>query len=72
MQVNDMRKKYKTLFELIKIGEVFYWHGDFWIRTELCKAGDVLCNTVNVADGSFAFFENSVFVEKLNAELTIH
>lgn len=71
MQVNDTRKKYNTLFELIKIGEVFYWHGDFWIRTKLCMASDVLCNTVNIADGSFASFENSDFVEKLNAEITI-
>ena len=71
MQVNDTRKKNNTLFELIGIGEVFSWEGEFYMRTRLCKSNDVLCNTVNIADGGFASFQNSDLVEKLDAELTI-
>lgn len=71
MQVNDARKKNNTLFELIQIGEVFSWGGEFWMRAQHCKVNDTLCNAVNIADGTFACFENSVFVEKLDTELTI-
>ena len=71
MQVNDVRVKNNTPFEFIGIGEVFSWKGELYMRTRLCKSSDVLCNTVSVVDGGFAFFENSDCVEKLNAEITI-
>lgn len=29
MQIKDSRKKYNTSFELIGIGEVFSWEGEF-------------------------------------------
>lgn len=72
MQVNDTRRKSNTVFELVKVGEVFSWEGELYMRTKLCMSKNILCNTVNIADGSFAFFENSDFVEKLDVELTIH
>lgn len=71
MQVNDKRLKDNTTFESVGIGEVFSWGGELYMRTRLCKSNDVLCNTVNVVDGGFAFFENSDCVEKLDAELII-
>lgn len=70
MQVNDTRKDIP--FELVEVGEVFSWDGKIWMRTRLCRVGDILCNAVNIADGILAVFEDSDFVEKLNAELTIH
>lgn len=72
MQVNDTRRKNNTLFELVGIGEVFSWEGELYLRTKLCMSKNSLCNTVNIADGSFASFENSDLVEKLDVELTIH
>lgn len=71
MRINDTRKKNNTSFELVKIGEAFSWEGALYMRTRLCKSSDILCNAVNIEDGGFAFFENSDFVEKLDAELTI-
>lgn len=71
MQIKDSRKKYNTSFELIGIGEVFSWEGEFWMRTRHCKVNDTLCNVVNIADGTFTCFENFDRVEKLDTELTI-
>jgi hypothetical protein len=72
MQVNDTRRKNNMLFELVGIGEAFSWEGALYMRTRLCKSNDILCNAVNIGDGSFASFENSDLVEKLDVELTIH
>lgn len=72
MQVNDTRKKNNTLFERVGIGEAFSWEGELYMRTILCKSNDILCNAVNIEDGSFASFENFDLVEKLDVELTIH
>ena len=71
MQVSDKRVKNNTTFESVGIGEVFSWGGELYMRTRLCKSSDVLCNTVSVVYGEFAFFENSDCVEKLDAELII-
>lgn len=71
MQVNDTRKKNNTLFELVEIGEVFSWESTLYMRTRLCTLNDLFCNAVNIEDGSFASFENSDLVEKLDVELTI-
>lgn len=71
MQVNDTRRKSNMVFELVKVGEVFSWEGELYMRTKLCMSKNSLCNTVNIVDGSFASFENSDFVEKLDVELTI-
>lgn len=71
MQFNDMRKKSNIAFELVERGEVFCWAGKLWMRTGLCKVGDNLCNTVNIADGMLVYFENSDCVEKLDTELII-
>nr|DAO61347.1 MAG TPA: hypothetical protein [Caudoviricetes sp.] len=60
------------VFELVKVGEIFSWEGELYMRTKLCKSNNILCNTVNIEDGSFASFENSELVEKLDVELTIH
>lgn len=72
MQVSDKRVKNNTTFESVGIGEVFSWEGELYMRTKFCMSKNILCNTVNIADGSFASFENSDFVEKLDVELTIH
>lgn len=72
MQVNDIRKKSDIPFELVERGEVFCWEGKLWMRTGLCKVGDTLCNTVNIADGMLVYFAGSDCVEKLDTELIIH
>ena len=72
MQVNDRRKKNDIAFELVERGEIFCWEGKLWMRTGLCKVGDTLCNTVNIADGMLVYFANSDRVEKLDTELIIH
>ena len=72
MQVNDIRKKNDIAFELVERGEVFCWEGKLWMRTGLCKVGDSLCNTVNIADGMLVYFAGSDRVEKLDTELIIH
>lgn len=72
MQVKDTRMKEHVFFEAIKKGEVFCWEGKLWMRTGLCKVGDSLCNTVNIADGMLVYFANSELVEKLDTELIIH
>lgn len=71
MKVNDKRVKNNTTFESVGIGEVFCWEGKLWMRTGLCKVGDSLCNTVNIADGMLVYFANSDTVEKLDTELII-
>lgn len=71
MKVNDTRRKSNMVFELVKVGEIFSWEGELYMRTKLCKSNNILCNTVNIADGSFASFENSDFVEKLDTEIII-
>lgn len=72
MQVNNIRKKSDIPFELVECGEVFCWEGKLWMRTGLCKVGDTLCNTVNIADGMLVYFAGSDRVEKLDTELIIH
>lgn len=72
MQVNDIRKKRDIPFELVERGEVFCWEGKLWMRTGLCKVGDTLCNTVNIADGMLVYFADSDCVEELDTELIIH
>lgn len=37
MQINDKRVKDNTTFEIVELGEVFSWGGEFWMRTKPCK-----------------------------------
>lgn len=71
MQVNDMRKKARALFENVKVGEVFIWDGEFWMKTRMCTVAEAFCNAVNITDGTFLTFENPQLVEKLDTELII-
>lgn len=71
MQINDKRVKDNTTFEIVELGEVFSWAGEFWMRTKPCKSNDMSRNAVNIVDGRFAFFDDSDSIETLNTELTV-
>lgn len=71
MKITDHRNN-RILFETVKVGEVFMWEGSFQMRTRPCIVSDISCNVVDIANGTFASFEDSDLVEKIEAELFIH
>lgn len=71
MKITDHRNN-RILFETIEVGEVFMWEGSFWMKTHPCIVYDISRNAVDIANGTFAFFEDSDLVGKIEAELFIH
>lgn len=65
MQVNDTRKKSNMVFELVKVGEVFSWEGELYMRTKLCMSKNSLCNTVNIEVKVGEIFEycDSIYIK---------
>lgn len=70
MKITDHRNS-RILFETVEVGEVFMWEGSFWMKTRPCIVCDISCNVVDITNGTFASFEDSDFVEKIEAELFI-
>ena len=72
MEIKDMRKKNKVLFETLDNGDVFMWNETVLMRTRNCTRNNTICNAIVIESGDFCTFENSDLVEKLNAEVVIH
>lgn len=71
MKITDHRNN-RILFETVEVGEVFMWEGSFWMRTRPCIVCDISRNAVDIANGTFASFEDSDLVGKIETELFVH
>lgn len=72
MEIKDMRKKNKVLFETLNNGDVFMRNETVLMRTRNCMCNSVICNAIVIESSDFCTFENYDLVEKLNAEVVIH
>lgn len=71
MKINDNRERSDTRFGTIRVGEVFSWNSEFWMRILLCVNTSGPCNAVNITNGTLIMFKDSDFVRKVKAELNI-
>lgn len=73
MKINDTRNKRAMLFEDLADGDVFMWEDRVFMRiSEVADAdsGEVF-NAWSFQSNYFDCFDNSNYVTKINAELTI-
>lgn len=65
--------KKKVSFEMVAIGDVFYYNGDLYMSTQevaSTSTGEV-SNAVNLANGEAAYFDENDAVIPVKAQLVI-
>lgn len=65
-------KNNKVVFSEISQGSVFYWGGDYFIKTESTRNDDGEINCVNLATGELDWMEPSSVMILIKATLNIN
>lgn len=64
-------KNNKVVFSEISQGSVFYWRGDYFIKTESTRDDDGEINCVNLKTGELGWMEPSDMMQSIDAVLNI-
>lgn len=67
------KDKKKVAFEMVAIGDVFYWSGELYMSIQevaSTSTGEVF-NAVNLANGEAAYFDENDAVIPVKAQLVI-
>lgn len=64
-------KNNKVVFSEISQGSIFYWKGDYFIKTESTRDDDGEINCVNLKTGDLDWMEPSEIMQSIDAVLNI-
>lgn len=71
--VIKQKEPIKKYFSAIEEGEVFLWHGDYYMKTEstYCDDNGDYENAVILSNGLLEYFNDDDYVIKVDCELVI-